>query len=282
MHNKRCKHHCCCKRFETLLQVTENVCKYAEIVMTSDKFLPPAKDIIKDKSQHTDKNVKMKELELELIKKDEEIQHWLQTQAVSWQIVEAESKRKDEEIVALNAEKEKMKGLESELWKRKDEIRQKDEEILNLKKHIEHMQNMNINDLISNQNKRHKEHEEQNLKQKEIHLKQLEKREFMKSAKFCNFCDLYQNNEAHFCNLFQNYIRVDERNLVFITGTTQDDVLPTVNDDVLPTANDDGQPTAKDEKTKSSREIQTYPNKTSMFNKLSDMAKIMKQGVGHC
>ena len=111
----------------------------------------------------------------------------------------------------------------------------------------------------------------------------------MKNSKFCSFCERYQDSESHFCDLFNKYIRVDERNLVFITGTTQDDVVPTANDDVLPTAYDDGQPTAKDEKTLSSRIINTYPNKTSMFNELlklkqtkikvkSELAEIMKQG----
>ena len=307
MHNVKCKDRCGCKIFETLLQVTEDMCKYAGIVMTSDKFPPQAKDIIKDKSQHTDKNVKMKELEFEtktatstkadyLEKGKKERTFDDKTDLLNIEILEqrlqlkeAESKRKDKEFVALT---EKMKGLESEIiksrhkikkeqWKRENNIKQKDEEILCLKKHIEHMQNMNINDLISNQNKRHKEHEEQNLKQKEIHLKQLKKREFMKNSKFCSFCELYQDSESHFCDVFQKFIRVDERNLVFIEGTTQDDVLPTANDDV--------QPTAKDEKTLSSRIINTYPNKTSMFNELLklkqtkikvklDMAEIMKQG----
>ena len=66
MHNERCKHHCGCKKFETLLQVTEDVCKYAGIVMASDKILSPAKDILNDKNQHTDQDIKMKELEFEI------------------------------------------------------------------------------------------------------------------------------------------------------------------------------------------------------------------------
>ena len=34
--------------------------------MASDKILPPAKEILKDKDQHTGKDIKMKELECEI------------------------------------------------------------------------------------------------------------------------------------------------------------------------------------------------------------------------
>ena len=119
-----------------------------------------------------------------------------------------------------------------------------------------------MDEIINRQNNRHKQHEEQNLKEKEIHQKQLEKRQNMKSSKFCNFCDLYQNNEAHFCSLFQKWIKVDNANLVFLQGASQNDVKPT----------------AKDGKTMSSRIIKAYPNKTSMFNDLKQMKiKIKKE-----
>ena len=124
---------------------------------------------------------------------------------------------------------------------------------------------INIDEIISRRNNRHKQHEEQNLKEKEIHQKQLEKRQNMKTSKFCNFCDKYQANESHFCSLFQKWIRVDSINLVFIEGASQNDVEPTAND---------GEPKAKDGQTKSSRIIKAYPNKTSMFNDLLSLKQI--------
>ena len=158
-----------------------------------------------------------------------------------------------------------MKGLESKLWRRENDIKQKDEEMLGLKKHIERMQKMNIDSIINNQNRKREEHQEQNLKQKEIHLKQLEKKEFLRNSKFCSFCELYQDSESHWCDVFQKFIRIDERSLVFITGTTQEDVLPIANNNV--------QATTKDEETFSSKIINTYANKSAMYNELLKLKK---------
>ena len=86
-----------------------------------------------------------------------------------------------------------MKTLESELWKRKNDIKQKDEEMLILKKHLEHIQHVNIVSIIDNQNRKHEEHEKKNSKQKEIHLKQAEQKELLRNSKFCFFCERYQH-----------------------------------------------------------------------------------------
>ena len=98
----------------------------------------------------------------------------------------------------------------------------------------------------------------QKLRQKKNEHKKLEKRQNIKSATFCNFCELYQNNKAHFCNLFKKWIQVDNANLVFLQGASQEEV----------------EPTAKDGKTKSSAIIKSYATKTGMFKDLQSLKLI--------
>ena len=128
----------------------------------------------------------------------------------------------------------------------------------NLKEKLFQAKNINIDEIVKRQNDRHKENAEQKLKEKEIQHKELEERQNIKSATFCNFCELYQNNKSHFCNLFKKWIRVDNINLVFLQGASQDDV----------------EPTAKDGKTKSTAIIKTYATRTNMFNDLQSLKQI--------
>ena len=217
----------------------------------------------------------MKGLEAELWKRNNQIRQ----KEKELESKTAGSKQKNEQYLALagvlatnirekKETKEKMKGLESKLWKRENDIKQKDEEMLILKKHLEHIQHVNIVSIIDNQNRKHEEHEKENSKQKEIHLKQAEQKELLRNSKFCSFCELYQHSEFHRCDVFNKFIRIDERSLVMIQANTKNNVLPTV---------DNVEATPKDEITLSSRMINTCPSKTSMYNELLKLKKVMKQ-----
>ena len=156
---------------------------------------------------------KMEGLEAELWKRNNEIKQ----KEKELESKTAEAKQINEQYLELTGlfakkiretreTKENMKTLESELWKRKNDIKQKDEEMLILKKHLEHIQHVNIVSIIDNQNRKHEEHEEENSKQKEIHLKQAEQKELLRNSRFCSFCERYQNSEFHWCDVFNLYI----------------------------------------------------------------------------
>ena len=58
-HNEKCTHYCLCKKFKTLQQITEDMCKYAGIVMVNGNILSAARDILNDKNLgYTDQNIK--------------------------------------------------------------------------------------------------------------------------------------------------------------------------------------------------------------------------------
>jgi len=219
---------------------------------------------------------KMEGLEAELWKRNNEIKQ----KEKELESKTAEAKQINEQYLELTGlfakkitetreTKENMKGLESKLRKNENDIKQKDEEMVILKKHLEHIQHANIVSIIDNQNRKHEEHEEENSKQKEIHLKQAEQKELLRNSKFCSFCDRYQNSEFHWCDVFNKFIRTDERSLVMIQANTIEDVLPI--------ANNNAEATPKDEITFSSKVINTFPSKTAMYNELQKMKKVMKQ-----
>jgi len=219
---------------------------------------------------------KMEGLEAELWKRNNEIKQ----KEKELESKTAEAKQINEQYLELTGlfakkitetreTKENMKGLESKLRKNENDIKQKDEEMVILKKHLEHIQHANIVSIIDNQNRKHEEHEEENSKQKEIHLKQAEQKELLRNSKFCSFCDRYQNSEFHWCDVFNKFIRTDERSLVMIQANTIEDVLPI--------ANNNAEATQKDEEKFSSKTINTYANKSAMHYELLNLKKKMKQ-----
>ena len=225
-----------------------------------------------DTKHAKEKEIRMKELELNIkiskIKIKElnnkvatlEKENKRATLETDSKIGDLKAEELEMKIAASKAEK-KIVALETELQEKETNSQEKVAElqkyIYYLEKHNENLKeklfqakNINIDEIVKRQNDRHKENAEQKLKEKEIQHKELEERQNIKSATFCNFCELYQNNKSHFCNLFKKWIRVDNINLVFLLGASQDDV----------------EPTAKDGKTKSTAIIKTYATRTNMFN----------------
>ena len=250
MHNERCIHHCVCKKFETLLQVTEDVCRYAGIVMANNNILSTA--------GHTDQDIKIKDqkknIETEIIvNKNQEliINYW-----VRQLMYETNSLKKSME------KEEKMNKYIAELDKEnKEEKRKANNTIESLKEKLFQAKNINIDKIINRQNDRHKENAEQKLKEKEIQHKELEKRQNIKSATFCNFCELYQNFSGHYCHLLKCYIRIDTANLVLLKGNTLEQV----------------EAIAKDGKENGTAIVETYPTKTRMYQKTEELKSKEKE-----
>merc|ERR1719228_1333733 len=219
---------------------------------------------------------KIEGLEAELLKKNNEIKQRekdLESKtAEAKEINERHLKLIDlfaKKLTETRETKENMIELESKLRTKENDIKQIHEEMLTLKKQLEHTQNVNIASIIENQNRKHEEHEKVNAKQKEIHLKQQEQKELLRNCKFCSFCELYQHSEYHWCDVFNKFIRIDERSLVMIQANTIEDVLPI--------ANNNAEATPKDEISFSSKVINMFPSKTAMYNGLQEMKKVMKQ-----
>ena len=103
------------------------------------------------------------------------------------------------------------------------------------------------------------------MKDKENEQKEKEERHKKREERqvFCTFCMQYQNTSAYFCHLFKCWIRVDNANLVFLQGASQEEV----------------EAIAKDGKTKGTAIVESYPTKTRMFQELETI-QLLKIKIG--